>query len=128
MELFLAKLLVVSGWFETEHVMNSEVIDLLDSDVTCQPWRDHPVGTLGAVGGLINNQLIICGGKPPNSGVGTSFCYAMTPSSTYNSFNLTVASVYSAGVTLDEHTLLVTGGYGKLEIFRSIHYYVILFI
>ena len=95
--------------------MNSEVIDLYDTGVTCQPWPDHPVGTNQAVGGLINDQLfIICGGQTPN-GI-TNLCHTMTPSQTYTSpFNLTVASRHSASVVLDEDRLFITGGLGNLK-------------
>ena len=102
----------MAGRYGLDAVLNSEVIDLSDTNVTCQPWPDHPVGTYGAVGGLINGYLMICGGKPPNTGV-TSQCHTMTPSSTYNSFNLTIESQNSAGVVLGQDTLLISGGFGK---------------
>ena len=72
--------------------MNSEVVDLHDPDVTCQPWPDHPVGSFGAVGGLINDQLIICGGENAN-GL-TSTCHAVTPYTTYNFQNKTIKFHY----------------------------------
>ena len=86
----------------------SEVIDLHDTGVKCKPWPDHPVGTQGAVGGLIDDQLIICGGET-SRGV-TNLCYLMTPLSIENPFNLTFASMFSAGVVLNQDKLLITGG------------------
>ena len=95
--------------YGSEGFAPSEVIDLHDPNVTCQPWPDHPVGTQGAVGGLINDQLIICGGQTPK-GV-TDRCYLMNQSSTFdNPFNLAFASMSSAGVVLNQDTLLITGG------------------
>ena len=111
--IFLAKLLIVSG-YSSEGFAQSEVIDLHDTSVKCQPWYtafDVDTHTQGAVGGLINDQLIICGGQTPK-GV-TNICYTMTPTSTYNLFNLTFASMSSASVVLNQDTLLITGGKGN---------------
>ena len=91
-----------------DFVSNSEVIDLHETGVICQPWPDHPVGTYGAVGGLFNDQFIICGGESRN-GI-TNLCHAMTPSIIDNPFNLSIASYFSASVVLDQDTLLVSGG------------------
>ena len=103
----------MAGRYGLDAVLNSEVIDLSDTNVTCQPWPDHPVGTWGAVGGLINDQLIICGGYVPHYHGATSACHIMTPLSTYNHFNLTIESQYSAGVVLDHEALLISGGIGN---------------
>ena len=43
----------------------------------------------------------------------TSLCHAMTPSLTDNPFNLSIASINSAGVVLNQDTLLISGGYGN---------------
>ena len=102
----------MSGLTSDGFVMNSEVIDLHDTGVTCKPWPDVPLITYGAVGGLINDQLLICGGQNPNIPV-ISLCHAMTPSLTDNPFNLSIASMNSAGVVLDQDTLLITGGLGN---------------
>ena len=111
-ELFSAKLLVVSGVSSDGYVMNSEVIDLYDTGVTCKPWPDLPVSTNGAVGGFINDHLLICGGATP-TGL-TSICHAMTPLLiTDNPFNLSIASYNSAGVVLDQDKLLISGGFGN---------------
>ena len=103
----------MSGRYGNGAILNSEVIDLTDANVTCQPWPDHPVGTYGAVGGLINDRLIICGGYVPHYYGATSACHIMTPSSTYIHFNLTIESHYSAGVVLDHEALLISGGIGN---------------
>ena len=55
--------------------------------------------------------MIICGGLTYN-GV-TRHCHAMTPSLTDEPFKLANASYFSAGVVLDQDTLLVSGGYGN---------------
>ena len=109
----LAKLLVAVGLAANggEAVLNSEVVDLHDPNVTCQPWHAHPTGTFGAVGGLINDQLIICGGF--DSKEITSLCHALTPSTTDNLYNLSFASQHSASIVLDQDTLLISGGIGK---------------
>ena len=101
--------------------MTSEVIDLYNPDVTCKSWPDHPLGTFGAVGGLIDDQLIICGGFAYYAI--TRKCYAMTPISTYNASKLDNATYQSAGVVLNQDTLLVSGGYDSyLHIFDRIEY------
>ena len=95
-----------------DFAMNSEVIDLQDAGKICQPWSDHPIGTSGAVGGFINDHLLICGGATP-TGL-TSICHAMTPLLiTDNPFNLSIASYNSAGVVLDQDKLLISGGFGN---------------
>ena len=109
---FSAKLLVAAGRLaanDGDMVMNSEVVDLHDPDVTCQPWHDHPVGTLGASGGLINDQLIICSGFDNHEG--TSLCHSLTPTTIENIYNLSFPSANSASVILGQDTLLISGGY-----------------
>ena len=114
----------MSGLPSDGFVMNSEVIDLHDTGVTCKPWPDVPLITYCAVGGLINDKLLICGGINSIEGP-TSLCHAITPSLTDNPYNtmtpsltdkpfkLANASYFSAGVVLDQDTLLVSGGYGN---------------
>ena len=90
----------MSGVSSDDYVTNSEVIDLYDTGVTCKPWPDLPVSTNGAVGGFINEHLLICGGATP-TGL-TSICHAMTPLLiTDNLFDLSIASYNSAGVVFD---------------------------
>ena len=114
----------MSGLPSDGFVMNSEVIDLHDTGVTCKPWPDVPLITYCAVGGLINDKLLICGGINSIEGP-TSLCHAITPSLTDNPYNtmtpsltdkpfkLANASYFSAGVVLDQDTLLISGGRGN---------------
>ena len=111
----LAKLLVAVGLAANggEAVLNSEVVDLHDPNVTCQPWHAHPIGTFGAVGGLINDQLIICGGFDRHEE--TSLCHSLTSTTTENLYNLSFPSRHAASVVLGQDTLLVSGGCNQKE-------------
>ena len=93
-----------------DFAMNSEVIDLHDAGVNCQSWPDHPIGTYGAAGHFIDDQLLVCGGENAN-GI-TKLCYSISPSNAEKQCNLTFASQYSSGTRIDDDTIWITGGLG----------------
>jgi len=47
-------------------IEKNEIIDLLNPDSNCQPIIEQKVNISRSSGGLINNQLFICGGTPNN--------------------------------------------------------------
>ena len=58
-------LLVTTGWPSID-TRQSEVIDLADANRTCQPLPSFSYPVSGATGGLLGNEIVICGGKSNN--------------------------------------------------------------
>ena len=53
---FTAKILVTTGYKNGEYITSSEVIDLLNPNVTCQDWPDYPIGVSYAVGEFLEES------------------------------------------------------------------------
>ena len=56
-----ARILITSG-MPKENGQNTEIIDLINPDFKCEQKANIPVRS-AAVGGLLQNQPLICGGK-----------------------------------------------------------------
>ena len=61
MDFVTAKLLVVTGW-PYENGIHSEVIDLEHEGSTCQDLANAPYDMIDGTGGLVQNEVMICGG------------------------------------------------------------------
>ena len=110
---FAAILVVTTGSdVENQYVTNTEVIDLDNPSVSCTPWADPLFTVTRAVGGFIDNGLLICSGYIGNTGYqNTNKCFIVNQTNAYpNNFNLSVASGSSSGVMTDHGTLFITGG------------------
>ena len=102
-------MIVATGFTEEDgFVKTTEVIDLDNANSKCLPWADFPVGVQSAVGGLVNDGLLVC--------VGSSFmgdsqqCHLITPIMAEETVGLTYASFDSSAVVLDQDRLFVIGG------------------
>ncbi len=98
-------MLVVTGdtgiWEDTGVI--SEVLDLKDPTMKCEPLPDFPIQTAQGAGGLLNQVPIIC------AGIFSQDCYTVGQNEAVTSL-LTERS-YTAGLKLDESTLWITGGH-----------------
>ena len=104
-----AKLIVATGFTEKDgFVKTTEVIDLDNANSKCLPWADSPVGVQSAVGGMVNDGFLLCGGS---SFMGDSQqCHLITPIMAEQTVGLTYASFDSSVVVLDQERLFVIGG------------------
>ena len=106
-----AKILVTTGYDSNgDYITSSEVIDLLNPNVTCQDWPDYPIGVRGAIGGFLDESVLACGGYS-NDGV-TDRCFKLDQSKVSEIPGLKVGSRLSAGGIIN-HKMIITGGYGK---------------
>ena len=107
---FAAKLLVVSGKdLDHNFVKTTEVIDLTNPSLACQPWVDHPTGIYVAAGAFVDNQVILCGGETPNNDYSTD-CHLISPTIPVAIVSLNVGSTFSAAIEFQEK-LLLSGGF-----------------
>ena len=61
--LFLGKVLIVTGSIASGNVGTSEIIDLKNSQNTCNDFGNHTKEVFSASGGLLDNEHpLICGG------------------------------------------------------------------
>ena len=60
--IFIAKLLVTTG-YPYGNGTHSEIINLNNDLSICEDIADAPYPMYGGAGGLVNNKLLICGGK-----------------------------------------------------------------
>ena len=77
----------------------------------CNNWPDYPIDLHGATGGLIGNTVIICGGSAEWNGWR---CYSMTSEKVTQVTYMSNRRQYAASIVLNDDTLWVTGGYGRL--------------
>ena len=111
-------MLAVSGKDATNnYVTKSEVIDLVNSSKSCQPWADHPTGTYIAAGAFVDSQVILCGGDNPNFS-NSKDCHLITPNSSELIVSLNVGSKYSSAAEINGK-VLVTGGWSNGGIKRT---------
>lgn len=107
--LFQAKLLVTTGdttiWEDTGVI--SEVIDLQDPTMQCEPLPDFPIQTSQGAGILMNQLPIIC------AGIFSQGCFTLGQNDPIS--NLLTQRSYTAGLKLDEFTFWVTGGHTLRE-------------
>ena len=77
--------------------------------IKCNKWPDFPIGVNAATGGLIENTVMICGGRVLGSI--SNKCYSLTSHKATLVTHMSVARSYTASIVLNDNTLWVTGGY-----------------
>ena len=88
----VTKFLVATGEdYDGNNIRKSEIIDLSYDGAgnQCFDWADYPLDVSRATGGLIEDQVVICGGQNLG-GSGSSDCYSI---SGYTSTFITKMSV-----------------------------------
>ena len=97
---------------------SSEIVDLSDPSLTCDPWPDYPIEAFGAVGGLTDDEyMIICGGVTGNQN--QTLCFTMNQTATHEMQSMKTGSFYSAGAVFN-NTLLISGGWSSTQgVFHS---------
>ena len=108
------RLLVTTGGIGNNKRTNmSEVVDLSDPSLICDPWPDYPNDVFGAVGGLTDDgYMIICGGVTGNQN--QTFCYMMNQTATHEIHSMKTDSFYSAGAVFNK-TLFISGGWSPTQ-------------
>ena len=101
---FLAKLLIAGGYDNfPENITNIvEIIDLLNPAFKCK-WNDERTARIGSIGGLLQNQLLICGGQYHNSNNGIIL-------QSNEELQLIDRRTFASSVVLNETRLWVCGG------------------
>ena len=102
--------MVTSGLINGYYVTQSEVLDLLDPTVSCDPWIDYPLGVFGAVGTLLQSEelLITCGGSSSYADAITN-CYLLEPTKVTEIGGLHTGS-FSSAAGLFSNSLFIAGG------------------
>ena len=108
------RLLVTTGGIGNNKRTNmSEVVDLSDPSLICDPWPDYPIEIYGAVGGLTDDEyLIICGGYDGNQT--QKLCYMMNQTGTREIQGMKTDLHYSAGAPFN-NILLISGGWSTIQ-------------
>ena len=106
MVIFPAKILIAGGWNQHDNITNIvEIVDLINPNFALK-WNDDRAARIGSIGGILQNQPFICGGRDSNlknfnSGIilGTN-----------QEIPLIKGRRFASSVVLNETRLLVTGG------------------
>ena len=110
----LGRLLITTGGIADDKRTNrSEVVDLSDPSLICDPWPDYPIEVFGAVGGLTEDKyVIICGGVTGNQN--QTLCFMMNQTATHEIQSMKTDSFFSAGGVFN-NTLLISGGWSPTQ-------------
>ena len=71
----------------------------------CNNWPDFPIDVNEAIGGLIGNTVIICGGWDIDE------CYSLTSEKATLFTHMSVGRYLAASIVINDNILWVTGGY-----------------
>jgi N-acetylneuraminic acid mutarotase len=71
----------------------------------CNNWPDYPISVWQALGGLIGNTVLICGGSSY-----VDECYSLTSEKATLVTHMSVGRRYAASIVINDKTLWVTGG------------------
>ena len=82
--------------------MYSEIIDISDTNATCESLPDFPLRIAYASGGLLMGRPLICGGESSNSR-----CYFLD---NLDYIDLLQPRIGGAGIVLNETMFLIIGG------------------
>ena len=103
--------MVAGGETEQGDWKSDEVIDLMDSTLKNEIYRDEKSKRVGATGGLINNQPIICGGfGGPFDDYHQGSTYTVRGQSKDSYQMLEKRRQHPSSVVLNQTNLWVTGG------------------
>ena len=105
----LGKIVVYSG-FPFENGKNAEVIDLLNPEATCDTYGALQEGVIGAFGGKVANEFVVCGGYA--DGGRSKNCYKVGESAPF--VELIQPRSQGSSVVLSNNTLLLLGKFLKL--------------
>ena len=76
----------------------------------CNNWPDFPIGVEGATGGLIEDTVIICGGRDDVWNIFHE-CYSLTSVKATLVTVMSIGRWLAASMVINDNTLWVTGGY-----------------
>ena len=84
----------------------------------CNNWPDLTIRVWGAMGGLIGNTVIICGGETSYYGiVSVEKCYSLTSEKATLVTHMSVGRTLAASIIFNHKALWVTGGYLELTLY-----------
>ena len=119
--LLVTKFLVATGKdYDGNNIRRSEIIDLSYDGAgnQCFDWADYPLDVFKASGGLIEDQVVICGGQKLGGFV-SSDCYSISGHTSTFITKMSVKRHSAASIVLDSNTLWITGGYYDYLIYDS---------
>ena len=77
----------------------------------CKNWPHYPIDIDGGTGGLVGNNIMICGGFGGYYG-SSNECYSLTSQKSTFVTHMSVARASAVSIALNDTTLWVTGGNG----------------
>ena len=118
----VSKILITNGWNYDGNQENSEIVDLtIKGGNKCKNWPDFPISVNGAVGGLIGNTVLICGGHRHGNGNKTyvDACHSLTSQKATLVTHMSIGRDNAASIVLSGTILWVTGGSNEENILAS---------
>ena len=90
--------------------MKSEVIDLNSEDTGCEEVDDFPLQISRAVGALLGDHPVVCGGLDLVTNIVSNKCYKLENTKQYTEFATMQKPRFYAGIIPHEKGLWITGG------------------
>ena len=118
--LTVSKILVTTGSNRDGTHTASEIIDLtIKGGNKCENWPKFPISVSEATGGLIENNVLICGGY---DGRYIDECYSLSNKKATFVTYMSVKRTDAASVVVNDDTLWITGGYDYPNTLASSEY------
>ena len=107
----VSKFLITTGKNNDGYQKRSEMIDLtVKRDSKCQDWIDFPRDVVGAIGGLIGNTILICGGSEQVTDQIYDDCYSLIGQKKIFVTRMSTKRTFAASVVIKDTVIWITGG------------------
>ena len=104
--------MVTTGWNRNGYQTDSDMLDLsVRGNSKCYNWADFPKNVEAAVGGLIGDTILICGGGTQDDSYDE--CYNLNQQTATFVTNMTAKRKCAASIVVNQKTLWVTGGWSS---------------
>ena len=114
----MPNILIATGFNYTDlNYAKSEIINVLNDELTCSDFEDYPNVGEGAVGASLESNPVICGGFSLDTNLPSPWCYAYIDGKWQEFSTMTEGRAYAAAIVYHEslHIFGGVGQYGELS-------------
>ena len=107
----MSKFLITAGLNTDGWRRDSRMLDLsIKGGSNCKDWAEIPKDVEAAIGGVIQEAVIVCGGEDQNYNI-IDECYRLNSKTATLFTHMSAKRLYAASLVIDKTKLWITGGY-----------------